>query len=25
VPSRFVVGDVRDGEVTVDVPEGLLE
>jgi 16S rRNA processing protein RimM len=25
IPARFVVGDVRDGVVTVEVPEGLLE
>lgn len=25
VPSRFVVGDVVDGAVVVDVPEGLVE
>jgi 16S rRNA processing protein RimM len=25
VPARFVVGVVRDGVVTVDVPEGLVE
>jgi 16S rRNA processing protein RimM len=25
VPSRFVVGDVDDGTVVVDVPDGLVE
>lgn len=24
VPVRFIVGDIRDGTVTVDVPEGLV-